>query len=575
MNSRPSQTQPYFSPPEIRNTPSPIPHRLSLRRSHLCGAAVWLFALSPSLFAAPPPELTVLRQQYDKVVAERVTAPFDASFTELNTKYSAGLDRAIADAKAVGRLEDILAIEAEKKRLADKLPIPATDDDKEPESLKRFRGIYRQQLATIAAARDKAHADLLLPYTARLQALEATLVKNDRVDEAKEVLAYRQGLGQSGPLSPLSGAVPSAGTADAARGTARTTSSPASASKVKGDDRKAAEWVLSLGPKHKLMIDQRKPITSADQLPKGGFKVTVVQIDGRYLDGNPVTSETIQTLAGLSSLEELLISDVPELADKDFGFLATLPALKALILGRLGITDGVLPFVAELRELQELSFGELKNLSGSGLSALASLTRLEELKIGNGSLNDAGLAQLPKLSSLRTLNVQGNPGVTDASLPKLQSFNQLIRLFIPATGITPEGLKMFSMPNIAHGGCNSIASRAMSEIIPSAAKAFPKLSRYDVSYTVTTPEDFASLAHFPDLELIANWGDVSPEAWSGLAELRSLRSVESNGNRPIPDTAFEVMSAMRSLKVLKLGSYKPPAEVLASFKKKRPDVKVY
>lgn len=142
---------------------------------------------------AQSPELTILRQQYDKACAERVTTPFETSLAGLNSKYSAGLDRAIAEAKAAGRLEDILAIEAEKKRLADKMPIPATDDDKEPASLTRLRGIYRQQLAAITATRDKTHADLLPSYTAKLQALEATLVKNDRVDEAKEVLAYRQG----------------------------------------------------------------------------------------------------------------------------------------------------------------------------------------------------------------------------------------------------------------------------------------------------------------------------------------------------------------------------------------------
>ena len=63
-----------------------------------------------TLRAAPPPELTVLRQQYDKVITERVTAPFDASLAELNTKFATALANAITAAKQAGKLDDVLAI---------------------------------------------------------------------------------------------------------------------------------------------------------------------------------------------------------------------------------------------------------------------------------------------------------------------------------------------------------------------------------------------------------------------------------------------------------------------------------
>jgi len=256
----------------------------ALRRSPLCGACFpALLLIFVILHAAPPPELTVLRQQYDKVVAERVTAPFDAGLAELNTKYTAGLDRAIADAKAAGKLEDILAIEAEKKRLADKLPIPATDDEAEPEALKKFRAIYRQQHAAITATRDKIHADLLPPYSAKLKDLEAVLVKNDRVDEAKEVLAYRQGLAQSGPLSPLSGAppIPNVPTPPNTAAGGPAALPPADVPKTKGDDRKAAEWILANWSEHGIFAGTPM-IRSKDDIPKGRFALTGISIDGRF-----------------------------------------------------------------------------------------------------------------------------------------------------------------------------------------------------------------------------------------------------------------------------------------------------
>jgi len=219
--------------------------------------------------AAPPPELTVLRQQYDKVFAERVTVPHDVALSALNMKYAAGLDRAITDAKAAGKLEDILAIEAEKKRLTDKLPIPATDGEAEPETLTKFRAIYREQSTAITAARDAAQSQLLPPYEAKLKELEAILVKNDRVDEAKEVLAYRQGLALMATAPPPAPAAVTA--APHVPGEAPITAT-AKTSYPKGDDRKAAEWVLRQGGHHHALGRRQKgggegrPVASARQV---------------------------------------------------------------------------------------------------------------------------------------------------------------------------------------------------------------------------------------------------------------------------------------------------------------------
>ncbi|MBK8093313.1 MAG: hypothetical protein IPK32_15320 [Verrucomicrobiaceae bacterium] len=82
----------------------------------------FLFLLSAPLPAAEPPELILLRQQYDKIVAERVTAPFDAALALLNGKYTTALDAAIAEAKKAGNLAHVLAIEADKTAVAAKQP---------------------------------------------------------------------------------------------------------------------------------------------------------------------------------------------------------------------------------------------------------------------------------------------------------------------------------------------------------------------------------------------------------------------------------------------------------------------
>ena len=126
----------------------------------------------------------MLRTQYEKVLAERVTAPFEAALGALNTKFTAALDRVADEAKTAGKLDAVLAILEDKKRLASKFPLPE-DDDATPDSLKKLRAIYREQLQKLEDQRTANHGAILPAYTAKLQALETTLTKADRIDEAK------------------------------------------------------------------------------------------------------------------------------------------------------------------------------------------------------------------------------------------------------------------------------------------------------------------------------------------------------------------------------------------------------
>lgn len=519
-------------------------------------------------YATPPPELTILRQQYDKIVAERVSAPFEASLAELNTKYSAGLDRAIAEAKAAGKLEDILAVEAEKKRLTDKLPIPQTDEEKEPESLKRFRGIYRQQLAAITATRDKTHGDLLPPYTAKLQALEATLVKNDRVDEAKEVLAYRQGLGTSAPATP----------SPAITATPSTPPTPApmpsaEAPKVKGDDRKAAEWILANWSDHRLFADS-KLIKSAAELPKGKFAVTGFSIDGRfYTRATPLNQSVLmEHLGGLTEVRTMTMGSFPDLKDEDYTFISTLTALDELKLSKLACTDVFLSHLKNLKKLRKLDFSELTKLTGSGFSQLHELSTLETIIHWKGGMTDEGIAMIAKLPNIITLDVQGSP-VTDACIPHLQSMQKLTSLLISATNLTPDGFIGVNMPKIKTLAANELGKLELGQISPKMAAVFPGTDTYAFSYSARTLEDLASLAHFKKLKKFHYSGTIKDEVWPALLELRELESFRTYSNEMSP-VLWQTLTKLKKLKSVYYGNKTPDAAALAAFKKERPDVKV-
>ena len=164
-----------------------------------------------------PPELAALDEQFQKLTAERVTAPFEAEVAKLNAGYLGGLDRKIPEEKAAGHLDGVIALEAERQLIqgvtgslrgsaASRQPIgdgrqdavapcPLPEDDaKTPENLKQLRAIYRAEYAKLEAAREANLKALTTPLSARLKQLVAALTKQDRIADAKTVREYREAM---------------------------------------------------------------------------------------------------------------------------------------------------------------------------------------------------------------------------------------------------------------------------------------------------------------------------------------------------------------------------------------------
>ncbi len=167
-----------------------------------------------------PPELATLDTQFRALQAERVTAPYEADLAKLNAQYLGGLDKAIATEKAAGRLDGVLAVEAEKALVGDRQPVPEADGEGDPESLKKLRAIWRAEQARLLDERGDHLRSLTGPLDKRLAQLEADFTKADRLADAKTVRGYREaleegegsagtparnapGLASSAPLDPL------------------------------------------------------------------------------------------------------------------------------------------------------------------------------------------------------------------------------------------------------------------------------------------------------------------------------------------------------------------------------------
>ena len=550
--------------------------------------------------AAPPPELTVLRQQYEKALDTTISGPFQQSISALNAKYTGGLDRAIAEAKAAGKLQDILAIEAEKKRIAQATPIPSEDDESTPAALKTLRGIYREQWAKIEETRATSQLPMLTAPVERLKTLETTLTKGDRVDEAKEVLAYREGLAllQGAAVVPVATAT-TGSTPDAVKSAAA-----AKTNYPKGDDRKAAEWVLGAGGSVTLAVDRKEVVVDdAQSLPRDKFELRKVFL--KFFAGKqPATPITdLLPLAGLQSLVELNTAGLKSLADEHLAVLASLPALKLAYFNAGNLTDAAFAHLAAAPQLSIIHFSDQPRVTGTGLASLARLDTLVFLNIQScGGLSEEGFAALALLKQLQVLFVDSTP-FRDAHLPLLDGMKELRDLQVKGCQVTLEGIA--SRKALAGLKVRAISLRAGESVSQAGllAKACPALANLIItgrtSSVPLTAEDTAPLGVLPKLRELKLYspaiGAAAVAGISGMPDLqvlrfgylkftdeclppmlshKSLREIEF-GEAQISDTGLLSLVQMKSLKQLKLKGCPQltPAGVDA-FKKKRPDVKV-
>lgn len=175
-----------------------------MSRPLLIASLAILLALAFAIPAiAAPLELDELRQQYEKLVAERVTTPYETALTELNTKFTTALDSASAAAKQAGKLDEVLAFQGDAKLIANKQRMPAEDPEGTPEALKKLRAIYREQSGKIEDDRNSNAATIDGPFLAKLEELEVSLTRADRIEDATKVREFRGTLETPPTKGPL------------------------------------------------------------------------------------------------------------------------------------------------------------------------------------------------------------------------------------------------------------------------------------------------------------------------------------------------------------------------------------
>jgi hypothetical protein len=144
-------------------------------------------------------EFAAAKTQYELKVNAEVQRPFDAAVVDLNSKYTASLDRALETAQKGGRLNDAVAVKAEKEGIALGKGVPATDDDTTPAEVRKLRDVYRASFARLDADRSKRLEPIHAAFLRSLDTLVSRLTNSGKLEEAVAVKKYRDGLNAPAP----------------------------------------------------------------------------------------------------------------------------------------------------------------------------------------------------------------------------------------------------------------------------------------------------------------------------------------------------------------------------------------
>ena len=260
-----------------------------------------------------------------------------------------------------------------------------------------------------------------------------------------------------------------------------------SPSPLTAEQRKALEWVLSVGGK--LQLDKAgQPIflKTGEALPGGIFAVVDIDFSG----SNAIDDDSIENLRAVPKVVERLHLYATRVSDAGLAKLTAYPGLVAirdLTLNFTPVTDAGLIHLKKIPDLSNLGL-EGTRVTGQGLAhlrgsklrslylrgcgrvgddaadALVGITTLEQLHLHGTAMTDAGLVKLGAHPSLRSLQVFG-PSITDAGVVGIAKIRTLEQLTLEENRIGNDGLvPLKSMPalnNLVVHGCRGFGDAGL------------------------------------------------------------------------------------------------------------------
>jgi eukaryotic-like serine/threonine-protein kinase len=224
------------------------------------------------------------------------------------------------------------------------------------------------------------------------------------------------------------------------RVTVRVTMTPPAVVTDLDPDRKAAEWVLSIGGKVRVNGKDRE--IKADDLPPGAFQLTEV-----HLNENKQLSDA--GLAHLKDCKNLTILDLQYTRVSDAGLVVFngCEGLTQFNLGGTQVSDAGLAYFKRCRNLRILGLNATR-VSDTGLASFKDCKKLVGLDLRGTPLSDAGLAHFKDCKDAIQLLYLDGTQVSDTGLAYFKDGKSLTVLSLDGTKVSDAGLAYFKTCNL-------------------------------------------------------------------------------------------------------------------------------
>jgi hypothetical protein len=227
---------------------------------------------------------------------------------------------------------------------------------------------------------------------------------------------------------------------------------------AKEPDRRAAEYVLSLGGTVQVN-DQAGEVSNAAGLPPEPFRLTGIQLmdnkqasdgglavfkDCKHLTyvGLDRTQITDAGLAHFKNCKNLTILSLhhTQVSDTGLAHFKDCKNLTEVWMAGVQVTDASLATFRDCKNLTQLNLAHTTQVSGTGLAHLKGCDNLTHLWLNESQVTGASLAHLKDLMGLTWLTLHLNEQVNDTELVHLKECKNLTELNLGKTKVTAAGI---------------------------------------------------------------------------------------------------------------------------------------
>ncbi len=291
---------------------------------------------------------------------------------------------------------------------------------------------------------------------------------------------------------------------------------------VADPDRRAAEWVLSIGGKVRVN-DQQRDLAAAAELPSEPFRMTFVDLTRK----KRVTDAGLARFQHCKNLTKLYLTGTP-VSDAGLAHFKDCEKLRDLYLNATGVTDAGLAHFKDCKNLTALNLGYTR-VTDAGLANFKDCKNLTSLSLFGMPVTDAGLAHFKGCKNLTRLDLS-NTRVSDAGLANFKDCKNLTDLNLDGTRVTDAGLAHFK-------DCKNLTG----------------LYLHRTRVTDAGLKELAGLKSLQSLKL-----DGAPMTDAGLKELAGFKNLQTLwlNNTQVTDAGLKELAGLKSLQVLHLKSTK-------------------